>query len=281
MDAVQGGAIAEAVNQGIPFFSLNVNRLPASDLSQTTMEQVQGALLFDLLPDSQLLNVAKTLNDKHVPFLAFSAFTLLPDVAYLLPDHRLGMAMLTNELLHRGYRKILFYTADPTTYYWQREQYAGYQQALEEAGVEEYPRPRKCYSMPLNIRDLIVNQTTFENHIRLAAGYLLDCFAPGTDAPEVIVAPTDWTAQIIAAALRLLNRTPGKDIQITGYDNKCDHSPWNDFEEFRPLLTVDRRNALIGKTMVNDLRDATMSRASPVEKRIPPFLLDNCGNRLA
>ncbi len=281
MDAVQGGAIAEAVKQGVPFFSLNVGRIPSADIGQIGRLRVSGALLFDLLPVSRLEKAAEILRLNGVPLLAFSAFTLLPGIAYVLSDHRTGMTMLTRELLLRGYRKILFYSPASVSCYWQLEQYAGYQQAMMEAGVAEYPRPERCYSMPLDIRTITPDRAAFENNVRQAAGYLLDYFAPGADSPEVIVAETDWTAQVIAAALRLLRKIPGKDVQITGYDNKCDHSPWNEFEDFRPLLTADRQNDQIGRMMTEELQRAVSAGVPPESKLLKPVLLDERGKKLS
>ncbi len=277
MDAIQGGAMAEAMNGGTPFFSLNVGRMTPADAERIGAMQLPGALLFHLSPNPQLETIAEALRLNGVPLLAFSAFELLPGIAHIQPDHRLGMTRLTAELLRRGYRKILYYTTDLTSFFWQRERYAGYRQAMAEAGVAEYPRPRNCFNMPLDIHDLSTNRATFEDNVRLAAGYLLDCFAPGVEHPEVIMAQTDWTAQIIAAALRLLNKIPGKDVQVTGYDNKCDHSPWNEFEEFRPLLTVDRQNALIGKTMVQELEKAVAAGVLPEGRLLPPVLFGERG----
>lgn len=281
MDAVEGGAIAAASCSGIPFFSLNIGRMSAKESGRIGQLRVPGALLFHLLPAAtRMEEIAGKLRQSGVPLLAFSAFTLLPGIAHVLPDQRLGMRMLTRELLRRGFRRILFYASDLSSYYWQRERYAGYREMMEAAGFPEYPRPCHCYTMRRNLRELVPDRTTFEDNARQAAGYLLDCFAPGVEPPEVIVAETDWTAQIIAAALRLLHKMPGVDVQITGYDNKCDHSPWNEFESFRPLLTVDRQNALIGRTMVEELHRAILEGVQPGERKIPPILFDDRDNPL-
>lgn len=66
---------------------------------------------------------------------------------------------------------------------------------------------------------------------------------------DAILAKTDWDIPILAAALRLLGKVPGRDVTIVGYDNKIQFNGWSRLESDIPPLTVDKCNGEIGHRM--------------------------------
>ena len=124
---------------------------------------------------------------------------------------------------------------------------------MREAGLTPELLPETCYwGYDYDGADAW-KESCFQKEVRLAAGYLLDWFKPGAFCPDAILAKTDWDVPVLAAALRLLGREPGRDVTIAGYDNKIKFNGWSRLEPYIPPLTVDKRNGEIGRRMATRL----------------------------
>jgi DNA-binding LacI/PurR family transcriptional regulator len=85
------------------------------------------------------------------------------------------------------------------------------------------------------------------------AGYLVEYFV-GPNPPDAVMAASDGPANIVAAALRLFGKVPGRDVLVTGYDNY-----WKGLsDQAAPAATVDKRNGEIGRALV----DLVLARAA-------------------
>lgn len=254
MDAIQAGALEEMIEQNMHFLWLNGSQLSSRELEELTQIRPGGALFFSSAhPTPEFDAAARQLAVSGLPVVASVHEFLYPNADHVLPDHEEGTRQLTEELLRRGRRRILCYLPATRPEYWVAARHRGYCTAMQAAGLEPHPLPENCYWGPFYDDADAWSETRFREEVRRAAGYLLDCFGPETDAPDALLAKTDWDVPILAAALRLLGKTPGKDVVIAGYDNKIEFNGWAKLERYTPPLTVDKRNNEIGRCMTRRL----------------------------
>lgn len=185
-------------------------------------------------------------------------------------DHAAGCQALTRWLIDQGRRRILrFWTGPGCSSYrtWLRDRDAGYEKAMREAGLDVLPAVWPGLAEPLG--------QAFEVRTRSIAGWLVDQLQrePAVDA---ILAASDGEIYPIAAACRMLGKTPGRDVLITGYDDFWMDSPERQFEAYVPAATVDKRNPEIGQTLVNLLQERLAGKLPPEPQHrviAPQFLL--------
>lgn len=276
MDAIQAGALEEMLVQNMHSLWLNGSRLTSAELEELTQIRPGGMLLFiPAISSPAFKAAAKSLTESGIPVVATAHGTLFDHVDHVLPDHAAGARLLTEELLRRGCRRILCYLPATDQKYWVVDRYRGYCAAMRAAGLEPRPLPENSYWGHNYDNDDAWSEARFREEVRLAAGYLLDNFGPGTDAPDALLAKTDWDVPILAAALRLLGKTPGKDVVIAGYDNKIGFNGWAKLESYAPPLTVDKRNNEIGRCMTGRLlvRLNRPEEWKPGNVYVPPELI--------
>lgn len=254
MDAIQAGALEELMAQNMHSLWLNGSRLTSGELEELTQIRPGGALFFSSAhPTPEFDAAARQLAESGLPTVASVHKTLFPRVDHVLPDHAEGARLLTAELIQRGCRRVLCYLPANRQEYWVADRFRGYCTAMREAGLEPRPLPENAYWGRHYDDGDAWSESRFREEVRLAAGYLLDEFGPGGNSPDALLTKTDWDVPILAAALHLLGKTPGKDVVIAGYDNKIAFSGWKQFESYTPPLTVDKRNNEIGRCMTGRL----------------------------
>lgn len=250
MDAIQAGALEEVMARNMHSLWLNASQLHGGELEELAQIRPGGALLFTPAhPTPAFDAAARQLAASGIPVVSSVHSTLYEKIDHVLPDHAEGTRQLTDELLRRGCKRILCYLARGRAEYWVAARYRGYSAAMQAAGLTPEPLPENCYWGCNYDAEDAWQESRFHEEVRLAAGYLLDYFRPGAPAPDALLAKTDWDVPILAAALRLLGRTPGKDVVIAGYDNKIVFNGWSRLENYTPPLTVDKRNNEIGRRM--------------------------------
>lgn len=254
MDAIPAGALEEVMERDMHSLWLNVARLQGGEIDELMSIRPGGILLFSpVRPASVFENAVRRLSVSGIPMVTSVQGSLGEGVDHVLPDHAEGARLLTRELLSRGCRRILCYLPRTRTEYWVTARYRGYCTAMREAGLTPELLPETCYwGYDYDGADAW-KESCFQKEVRLAAGYLLDWFKPGAFCPDAILAKTDWDVPVLAAALRLLGREPGKDVTIVGYDNKIKFNGWSRLEPYIPPLTVDKRNGEIGRRMATRL----------------------------
>ncbi len=250
MDAIPAGALEEGMERDMHTLWLSVGRLQGGEVDELMAIRPGGILLFSpARPASVFETALRRLSVSGIPMVTSVQGSLGEGIDHVLPDHAEGTRLLTGELLSRGCRRILCYLPRERREYWVSARYRGYCAAMLDAGLAPEPLPENSY-WGYNYDEADAwEESRFRKEVRLAAGDLLDWFKPGALCPDAILAKTDWDVPVLAAALRLLGREPGKDVTIVGYDNKIAFNGWSRLESYVPPLTVDKRNGEIGRRM--------------------------------
>ena len=126
------------------------------------------------------------------------------NVTTVIPDNVKGTEMATQHMLSKGYHKLAFLGGkeDISDYH---ERLLGFKQAMSEAKVEF--SPNQCFQ-----------SGTTRNSGRSALEQALT-FNPDLDA---IVCFSDVIAYGAIEQMRLMGKTPGKDIAVVGFDDLQD-----------------------------------------------------------
>ena len=185
----------------------------------------------------------------------------------VVSDHSHGSYCLTRWLLQQGYRRILRVWEDIGPHYWLTARNEGFERAMREAGLEPgQPLYVKCLTDAVD-QEYPCAGEVFELRSRQYAGFLADV-ALRDPLPEVLVAMNDVSMLLVARALRILGRTPGREIDVVGYDNFWPHSKDRRFESYAPLATVDKRNNVIGERTAELLLARLENKLPPQPQRI-------------
>lgn len=268
--------------RGLNILTLMPASLEQEQLAQLVAGRPMGLILTREVRDPSLRHrIIEACNARRVPLVADGDGPELAGQDRVTSDHEAGGYELTRWLLSRGRRRILqLRPLAETPLDWQMQRDAGYERAMREAGLDPWPLahfPAQPSIHGHGEHGLTTDaQTRFATTIRIIAGHLIEHFAHGPTAPDAIVAVTDVDARLIAAALRLLGKTPQQDVLVTGYDNTWEDDPERLFESTPPAATVDKNNHLVGEALANLLIARVAGELDPAPQRrlVPPRLMD-------
>ncbi len=186
-----------------------------------------------------------------IPTVAFSELNLALGVPCVASDHCGGMKALTQHAIDHGAKKILRLWAVSGSLDnrrpWLGQRDRGYLQACQENSIHPLPAIR----VPHNLINEPADQQLHRN-ARTIAGYMLE-HVRDHGKMDVILATNDAAAYEVAEACKLLDIKPGEDVAIYGYDNFYDSHPYSQHSTFKPVMTVDKSNSLIGRTLIDVL----------------------------
>jgi len=261
--AVEAAVIETLRTSGRHVLSLHTDSLRSDVLDRLVAECPSG-----VVADDEAASLPEGLRALQRLAAAGSAVVLngdMPGAAdfdRVVSDHADGSYCLTRWLLERGHRRILRVWEDIGPNYWQSARDEGFDRAMREAGLEPgRPLRVKCLTPPVDQEDPRAAEV-FDLRSRQYAGFLADV-ALRQPLPDVLIAMNDVSMMLIARALRILDRTPGREISVVGYDNFWPHSKDRRFEPYVPLATVDKQNELIGRQTAELL-------LARMEKKLPP-----------
>ncbi len=200
--------------------------------------------------------------------------TLPPDTVaacmadIVVSDQRAGAQLLTEWLIAHGHRKILRCDKmnNPNDAYWLQERHAGHADACRAAGLDVLP----ALSIPVPAANTNRTKAGFEERIKMTAGFLVEALRHGVDA---VMTTTDQNVYECAAACRLLGVTPGDDICIVGYDNTWALCPEQAWESYRPPVTIDKQDHIVGRALLRLLLEPAASQPGGRRVAISPLLV--------
>jgi DNA-binding LacI/PurR family transcriptional regulator len=185
-------------------------------------------------------------------------------------DHAAGAALLVHWLHDQGRRRILRYWPHAHDRQhrppWLGRRDAGYEQAVAQLGLPclepvEFHRPDDSQ---------LKGPQRFDQRARLAAGYLAPHLL-GDNPVDALMAASDAQTFELAAAVRLLGKTPGRDVLITGYDDYADHADEHQFESTLPAATVSHDYIAIGRGLVSLVIDPDAGHPTEAPPQLRPL----------
>jgi len=189
-------------------------------------------------------------------------------------DHRGGAAALVGWLAARGRRRLLPWLGPGAragegqrSQHWFAERLAGYREAGAQHGIEVLPNlPVLAASAPDETPD------SFAEAVRLQVGSLL-AVVDRERPVDAIAAVTDPLAYEACAALRLLGREPGRDVDVVGYGNSWNWCPQRQLAGGGVGATIEADWPGLGTAMVELLAARVAGRAQALVQRTVPARL--------
>ena len=269
------GAHAEISDQGYNLISVHPGRVTDADLRRVITGCPTGVVCPEVVNYALAArqNWLQSLTSAGIPIVAYGNSPDVQSYDRVASDHDEGAYQLTQWLIARGCRRpAMFFSNEPHTY-WVRGRRAGYERAMNEAGLT--PLETITFTQFEATRD---REERFEKSRRQMVGYLVEHLQPraGGQPVDALLLESDGLAFPVAAACRLLGRKPGSDLLLAGYDNYAIDLEWERQQEpVGPSVTMDKRNSEMGREMVRLLLDRCQGRlpVGPQVRLVAPKLI--------
>jgi len=185
-------------------------------------------------------------------------------------DHCSGSYQLSRWLLGRGRKSILRYWHGAWPIGTRPGWLAQRDRGFERAHAESKAQVLAAVEPPPKAWD---GNTTFDERVRFVAGYLAEHLM--RSSVDAIMVASDGLVPFVAAACRLLGKTPNRDIDLVGYDNYWIDVAERSQENTAPLATIDKGNVGIGHALVELLtsRLAGTLPPEPQHRLVEPRLI--------
>jgi LacI family transcriptional regulator len=187
----------------------------------------------------------------QLPPMVFLSMENRPGISVVSVDNRNGAKQAVQHLLKQGKRKIGILTG-PMAWWEARERYAGWQEALGEAGLDP------CLSQVVNSDDW--SAVNGERGMRALLAQ-----APDIDA---VFASSDQIALGAMGIAHQLGRRVPQELAIVGFDDTPEAAFF-----WPPLTTIYQQLIEVGRIAVKNLHAMIVSRQSQNEPLLPSFTL--------
>ena len=190
----------------------------------------------------------RQLAEAKIPVVVHGDMAVAGRFDRVVPDHEQGCYDMTRWLIGRGQRRIVRVWEDVGRPYWLKARDRGFERAMREEEMDaDEPLWVTCLTAAVDQEDPRAGEV-FELRARQYAGFLADVVLRDP-SPQVLMVMNDVSMLLAARAVRILGRTPGRDIALVGYDNFWPQSKDRRFEPYMPLATVDKHNDVIGQRL--------------------------------
>ncbi len=271
-DAIEVSAKRQITRLGLHYMSINPGRFDGRLPEDLACIRPGGIIVPELHRGAQdCIRSVLALSAAGISVSAYGGDPELACVDRVTSDHEKGAYDLTRWLIEHGRRRILMMWDGPAeTDYWYAARRIGYERAMREAGCS--PLPTLC-TPPIS-RHLPPVRAGFIEESRKLVGHLIDYIVPEPTI-DAIACLTDGVVYLMAQAIRLCGKEPGRDIALVGYDNYGQASPDRVFFPGVLAATVDKQYAPIGEELVRLLMDRIAGRLpeAPQCRVIPPQLV--------
>lgn len=178
-----------------------------------------------------------------IPIVCVDYYDVYEDIDYIVTDGFGGMTQMTEYLLERGYRDLMF-VGTPTATKSITDRYLGYCKALEKAGITD-------------AQEKVLPDRDFVN-----GDYRIDIELP-EKMPEAFVCNCDKTAGILIEKLSRRGIRVPEDVSVVGFDDYKAQLPEN-----LQLATYENDEKVIAQISVNTLLKRIEGRRRPDGVRI-------------
>lgn len=218
--------------------------------------------------DSHVLNIVRRLS---VPATVYGGSDSFAAFDCIDSNHEQGGYELGRFLIARGCRLLVQVWNRPAQDYWEFERRVGLKRAQKEAGV---PTIQEIVVSGFPTENKVKNRKDWLTAVETLAAEMEDILA-GPEHADAILVPSDGAIFGAAAAVRYFGMEPNRDVIVAGYDNywrDCGSRKW---EDFQPLVTIDKQNEQAGRELVKLLEARWNGELpdSPVHRLIPPRLV--------
>jgi LacI family transcriptional regulator len=193
----------------------------------------------------------------HLPPIVFLSMESRPGITVVSVDNRNGARQAVQHLIKQGRRRIGIITG-PLTWWEARERYAGWQEAMQEAGLKASP------SLVVKSDDWLALNGERGLRTLLAQAPDLDAVFAGNDQIAL---------GALGTAHQLARRVP-QELAIVGFDNIPEAAFY-----WPPLTTIYQRLVDVGRIAVKSLHEMIMARRlqrvpiQPVSTTLKPELV--------
>lgn len=268
-------SIAWGAGHAIQAFGYDIFSINPTRVSEYLTRLAEGRPAGLVVPQIDSMEVKteffQIFKEHGVPVVIYGGDDNLTQWDRVYSDHDAGSYALTKWLLQKGCKRPqMFFSAAPT-YYWVKARRTGYERAMREAGLEPLPF---IHMLAVAVQDSKDYKDTFQRQLRGCAGYLVEHLNSPTP-PDALLVDSDGQYFPLAAACRLLNKIPNKDLLIVAYDNYWREVPGRELEPSVPAASVDKLNYAMGEEMVKliiDRRNGVLPEA-PQARVLKPSLV--------
>lgn len=244
---VEQHANLHAINSGYHALGVQWERLLADGGRWLLSQRPAGLVALRSMAPDVLRQAVKM----KIPTVVFGELNVALGVPCVSSDHSWGSAELTRCAIEHGGKKILRIWAVSGSLDkkrpWLSQRNKGYLQACRKYDIQPLP----ALNIPHNLVNEPQEQQLYRN-ARTIAGYMLEHLRDHGKM-DAILATNDAAAYEVAQACKLLDINPNGDVAIYGYDNIHATHAYHQLSDFRPKMTVDKCNSLIGQTLIDVL----------------------------
>ncbi len=245
MEFLTVGSIRRIGEAGYNLLSLHPRRINDATMERIVASRPLGAVIAEVteaFPHRQRL--VSRLTEVGTRVVSYGSSDEVAGYDRVSSDHEVGCYELTRWLIAEGRRRPLMLFASTTELYWVRERRAGYERAMQEAGLEPLPM------VPMQLTTDIHTREQLDVAARQIAGFLVE-WMTGPSPIDALVLETDGRVSAAGLACRLFGREPNEDVLLVGYDNYWQDMAEREFAPTVPAATADKRNPELGEAMVD------------------------------
>lgn len=182
--------------------------------------------------------------------LLYSALPFMK-IDHVQSNHEAGARQLVEWLVKQKRRRILFFAPESfrNDLAWCVQRRKGYLDTVAELGLTPYETEQieNTYFGPITKTQFIKKVESYKK--------VLSTYLTAPEPIDAIMLLSDGSYCEVAAACRSLNKEPGKDVLIAGYDNYWRVNENRCFEHTSPSATIDKDIDIVGQKLVQIIRD--------------------------
>ena len=243
-DYIAHGAVHAVRRAGLNAVALHMPENTSKGLAAIAQDRPRGAIVTDVpLLVTEFVRWANEMRREGTPVVVYGDRPEFKALDRVDSDHAHGSYLLTKWLLASGRKRPMLVWPAPATAYWFPRRVAGYNRAMNEAGLS----PVAPLLVPTH------SDGGFEALLHRNSSAWTEILRPylfGAKPVDALILATDGYVMPAAEACRKVGLIPNQDVALAGYDNYWQESPERRIEPTPPMATVDKLNLQLGAKLV-------------------------------